>query len=386
MISKLCKRAAIAAVVCILVLIPAKSRVYAVTDFEVSINVPDSGETILSWDKQSSVSKYYIYRAVNKDLNVGKLKKIAEVSGTKRTYSDSTVKANTDYTYVVKAYKVTGKKKKLISTATQTVYVGVLSVSSYPGDDMQWNVGTTLQGYFESYGDMQPAGMEIYRKEDKGSYKKIITINSFREDADGYIAGFLDMGINAGTTYKYKARVYWIEGGEKKYSTFSKARSVTAVNTEPVIHTRLQSEDAEHVSQLVVCVENAAWNNGKIYIRTNGYSDIDGETFDGYLTGNDDESDFSNIYVTLKEYSYDNKNWKKYEAGKAIVLKHNKSVYLKFESADNVQLDTSGGAFYFMADYESSFSKRLYEIGHCYEVKDNIVGEKTVLQNTDEGW
>lgn len=325
MISKLCKRAVIAAVVCILMLIPAKSRVYAVTDFEVSINVPDSGKAILGWDKQSGVSKYYIYRAVNKDLNVGKFKKIAEVSGTKKTYSDSTVKANTDYTYVIKAYKVTGKKKKLISTATQTVYVGVLSVSSYPGDDMQWNVGTNLQGYFESYGNMQPAGMEIYRKEDKGSYKKIITINSFREDA-------------------------------------------------------------EHVSQLVVCVENAAWNNGKIYIRTNGYSDIDGETFDGYLTGKDDGSDFSNIYMTLKEYSYDNKNWKKYEAGKEIVLKHNESVYLKFESADNVQLDTSGGAFYFMADYDSSFSKRLYEIGHCYEVKDNIVVEKSVLQNTDEGW
>ena len=61
----------------------------------------NSGYNLISWEKVSGATGYYVYR---KPAAGGKWSKIADVGTSELKYKDSKVTANASYRYTVKAY------------------------------------------------------------------------------------------------------------------------------------------------------------------------------------------------------------------------------------------------------------------------------------------
>ena len=154
-----------------------------------SVANSSTGVTV-KWGKVSGASGYYVYRKTSGTSWT----RITEIkSGNTVSYTDTTAKAGTTYTYTVKAYRgdytsgynTTGKTIKRLTNPTLSS-----AINASTGITVKWSKVTGAGGYY------------VYRKTSGTSWTRIAEIKS------GSTVSYTDKTAKAGTTYTYTVKAY----------------------------------------------------------------------------------------------------------------------------------------------------------------------------------
>lgn len=169
----------------------AKTRVLAP---KVTAKASSYNKIKLSWNKPSSASGYYIYRATSK---TGKYTKIATIKKSSTTTYTNTVTTGTTYYYKVIAYNSNSKCNStysaVVSAKTKLGTVSSVKVSIKDSDSLKisWKKVAGASGY------------QIYRATSKnGTYKKIATVKG------GTKVSYINTDLYVNKPYYYKVRAY----------------------------------------------------------------------------------------------------------------------------------------------------------------------------------
>ena len=142
----------------------------------------------ITWSAVEGAENYIIYRKSGSSS----YKAINTVFGSTKSYTDTTAKSGTKYTYTVQAsnavsksgYDKTGLSKLYLATPT------VKTSNSKTGINVKWNKITGAKGYY------------VYRKTGSGSWTKVKTVTS------GSTVSFTDTNVKSGTKYSYYVKAY----------------------------------------------------------------------------------------------------------------------------------------------------------------------------------
>lgn len=279
----------------------------------------------LSW-KKKSVTQYRIYRAsVKTNGKPGKFKKIATISGKKKSYTDK-VSYKKYYEYRVDGYKKKGKKyiKKCSGKVPAKSWVADVVWGDYMPQEAKVTPKSISFDAYYSLG-LEPTGCEIYRSTDGKKYKKLNVVKR-KKISPGIIIEYVDKKVNKGQSYYYKLRSYRILKGKKYYGKYTSPLRMTAVNEVGQYKLRVLTPESPAVSELTVCVTSD---------EDNADLNITVKSVNRAVLGGFEEKDGSLFYLKedliLSKYSYDNKTW--HQAGREdIVVKPKQSIYLQFVS------------------------------------------------------
>lgn len=182
-----------------------------------SLSVSSCRKITVKWEKQKSVTGYWIYR---KTGTSGSYKLIKKLKGANTTsYTDSSISPNGSYSYKIRAYKTVRKKdysssysnEILAKTTLEKPSIRAVSAPSPTKAKLSWKKTDGAKGY------------QIYRaNSSKGKYTKIGTITR------NNVVSYTDTGLTPNKTYYYKVRAYTTVNKTKIYSKFS-----SIVNTTP---------------------------------------------------------------------------------------------------------------------------------------------------------
>lgn len=329
-----------------------------VFDYEAQQHISD---LTLSWKAQKGISYYRIYRVkTTKYYASGKIpkqkeyKRIAKVSKGKTEYVDKKVKRGEMYSYIIKGYKKTKGRDKLVCT---TFKKGVMPFSA--AGVVTPNVENL--GYGEEYDNtinklyiyinydcgMQPTGYIVYRKkEGEKSYKKI-KLKKLNGNE------FVDETVEPGNVYRYKAKSYIKVGDKKYYSKKSSALTLSATNSSGGYQVKLLNNETD-ISTMTFRVTSKEYN-ADLIIKSGSAM---------YTYQESKESEKIECYIRVKKYSFDNKNWIEIPK-KGITLKAKDTIYLqgdlykgKYESDEpitiNYDISSPYISYVILGDSESS--------------------------------
>ena len=151
----------------------------------------ENGKTgmTVTWKKVTGATGYYVYRKTGTG-SYSTLIKIEDPDTL--TYTDTTAKSGTQYTYCVRAYKSTTKGAYTAKTMTRLSAVTPTLANISSGVYIKWTKVTGATGYY------------VYRKAGSGSYSLVTKI------ADGATVTFTDTEVkdNNGTKYTYIVKAY----------------------------------------------------------------------------------------------------------------------------------------------------------------------------------
>lgn len=272
----------------------------------------------LSW-KKKAVSQYRIYRApMKKDGEPGKFKKIATISGKKKSYTNK-VPYKKNYEYRVMGYKKKGKKYVKTYSGEAFAYsgMGACSWKEYQRSDALVTPKSIPLEVYLDYG-FTPTAYEIYRSTDGKKYKKLAAVKK----KTVYLK-YVDKKVKKGQSYYYKVRAYRTLKGKKYYGKYTSALKLAAVNAIGRYKVQVLTQEGDLTPVLTVCLTSNKDNADLIFNKnTNNYLSL-------YYKKNG--SYFSEEFL-LSKYSYDNKTW--YQAGKKkAVIKQGQSIYLQFATS-----------------------------------------------------
>lgn len=164
----------------------------------------------LTWDEQSGVSGYEIYR-----YNTSKKKYIKIATTTSNTYTNKKLSSGTSYKYKVVSFIKANKKTTYgpysrVLTATTTTKKPTLSISSTSKKaKLKWSKPVGVSGY------------EIYMSTNKSKgYTKVKTVKKAKTTT------YTKSKLKSRKTYYFKVRTYRVVNGQKVYSTYSKVQKV----------------------------------------------------------------------------------------------------------------------------------------------------------------
>ncbi|MCD8010000.1 MAG: fibronectin type III domain-containing protein [Lachnospiraceae bacterium] len=249
----------------------------------------------INWESVEGADGYRIYR---KDSN-GKWKKLKTLKGV--SYTDTTVKYKTNYTYTVKAYaKVDGQTVwssydaegitgKTVSSSSLKSTIGTPKLVSakgatYSSITVTWKAVSGVDGYV------------VYRKNSSGSWKAIKVIS------DAETVTYTDKKRTFGTTYTYTVRAYLnYDDSRVKGSCDTTGVSGTPKLAAPT----LKSATSTGTAKIVVKWSTVSGAEGyRIYRKTKGGSWSKLKTLSGKVTSYSDTSIKVNTtyYYTVKAY------------------------------------------------------------------------------------
>lgn len=165
----------------------------------------------VSWGKVTGASKYEVYRAASRN---GKYRRIATVSGSKRSLINKNLKAGKAYYYKVRAVYRTKKGNSALSSAKAvmlkpSVPGGVKLTKALERAVLKWNRVAEASGYQVFCSTKKNEGYRLAKRLTKRS-------------SVSYKSGKL----KPGTTYYYKVRSYKTVRGKRIYGDFSAVKSV----------------------------------------------------------------------------------------------------------------------------------------------------------------
>ena len=172
----------------------------------------------LTWEKVNGASGYAVYRKVSGQEEFKKIKTIE--GGSKKSYTDKSVKTGTKYAYVVRAYtNVNGAKVWAPDSNQITVTPTVPAPSEVTVTNTSYNSLTI------TWSKVKDAdGYKILRATSKnGSYKTVATVKT------GEKRSYTNKKLAVGKTYYYKVCAYTTSKGEKLNGVRSEAVSAKAV-------------------------------------------------------------------------------------------------------------------------------------------------------------
>lgn len=300
--------------------ITADGKPVSYSAMEVNSVTQSKNSIKLSWGKKS-VTQYRIYRAsAKKNGKYGKYKKVATISGKKKSYTDK-VSYEKKYAYRVDGYKKKGKKYIKKYSGVEVAYSGMGNVQW--GDYMHYDADVTPEYIsLEAYNDcgFVPTAYEIYRSTDGVDYKRIGVVKEKKMSLK-----YVDNNVERGHSYYYKVRAYKKLTGKEYCEKYTSPLKLTAVNNIGQYKARVLTPESAAVSELTVFLTSDE-GNADLYFTA---ACVNSAVL-SYRRSEEDLLDEDEDLV-LSKYSYDNETW--YEAGREdIVVKPGQSIYLQFAS------------------------------------------------------
>ena len=306
----------------------------------------------VKWKTKKNVKRYVIYRTdvtkavtaqdYDRQYKMSDYKKIAKVSGTKKSYKDKKVKNNHYYAYVVNAYKrVNGKYKLAYTSYDRDSYeyccrgLGIPELLNGGDGENYTNSKTCIYLYHQTICGVNPSSVVLYRKaEGESKYKKISykTVEKIRN-----LAGTIkDTTVKPGTIYYYKIKTKKKYNGKTYYSKLSNVIRIPAVNVTGK-YTVSAIPVPDNPDEIIIGFTSDE-DNGVLTISQSNWTDG---------TEND---------IRALEYSYDNVIWESMEGSKAVI-EPGKTAYIKFGGKGIADKDT----FSFDEECEGSFVSVSYD-------------------------
>ena len=304
------------------------------------------------WKTKKNVIRYVINRidvtkaVTDQDYDhkykINDYKKIAKVSGKKKSYKDKKIKNNHYYAYVVNAYKKVKGKYKLAYTSYDSDYyeyccrgLGIPELLNGGDGENYTNNKSCVYLYHQTYCGVNPSSVVLYRKaKGESKYKKINykTVEKIRN-----LAGTIkDTTVKPGTIYYYKIKTKKKYNGKTYYSKLSKAIRIPVVNV---------------TGKYTVSAIPVPDNPDEIII---GFTS---DKYNGVLTISQAKwTDGIENDICALEYSYDNVIWKSM-TGKKAVIEPGKTAYIKFRGKGIADKDT----FSFDEECEGSYVSVAYD-------------------------
>ena len=289
----------------------------------------------IKWKKQKKISFYRLYRLDVTGWNEGKngsptmdqYKRIAKLSGKRKSYKDRKVKPGHSYAYQSEGYRKSNGKAKLVCTTYLKDYYQEDNIGlSRPwllntGDgEFYTNSPRCLYLYYDVYTGVQPKDAVVYRKEDAGAYRKISV--KWEKKRHGPGSTFWDNTVRPGHTYTYKLKSTVKKGKKRYYSAFTNEVIIPAVNFAGEFNVKCLTPAGKTDTFLIQLTSKA--NNGVMTLAE--YKDEEGTLDNGYSVTSGKES--QSYPMRLVGYSWDNKVWQGMPA-KGVLLKAGQSIYLK---------------------------------------------------------
>ena len=291
--------------------------------------VPSMGAIKLKW-KKKDVSCYQIYRVsfAKSDTTMdyvpfSKYKKVARISGKKTSWTDKKVKKNRYYAYVIRGYRKNKDSKVRVydSYSKHSLHSEIPGLDKpeifNDGDGENYtNSKDRIYLYVQRNYGVRPHGAVIYRKAAGSSKYSKITVKKMSSSKFTEGAEYRDSTVKPGKTYYYKARTWVKKNGKKKYSRYSKAVKISAVNyrgkytVEPVTAAGTVNEFAVKV--------NSNKYNGVLTLK--GIEDPD-----VYYCAEEDIKQT----IKLTAYGSDGKTWIEVPSS-GLKIKAGQSIYLKY--------------------------------------------------------
>lgn len=318
---------------------------------DVEATVKSKTKIQIKWKTKKKVSQIRIFRTNKKNWESVTLKKIATLSGKKKSYTDK-VTFNKNYAYKICAYQKKGKKYKKVGSTSCWQFTGVAPVA---WDEYSFCDAVTtpkeipLEGSVDGLG-MKPDGFQIYRGTDKKNLKKIKTIKKKQ-----FWFRYKDKTVKSHETYYYKVRAFKTIGKKKYYGAFSNIERHSAINHEGKYQVKVVTKEGDAIPSLITCLTSDSGNGDLV--------------FEGGCCGTLDTDSLGVMSIWATQYSYDGEKWYSLE-NKRVVLKAGQSIYLKWEEADgkpfrfntegecaeiegcNVKYDYDGLSYLFSIDFK----------------------------------
>ena len=353
----------------LLVMITAVSMVLVIPTEEVSAAgkvktikytlTPSMKYIKVKWKKQK-VSYYEIYRTQFRVKSIydiepvplSRYTRIKKVSGRKSSWKDKKVKPNCYYDYVVKGFRKTRGKTVLVCSSYRpgTTYYqcpGLQKPDLFNGGygESYVNSKNALYLYVQRTDGVTPSGAVIYRKaRGESEYRKI----KAKAVEKGRFRGgktYKDTSVQPGKTYYYRARTYVKKNGKKKYSSYSDAVMLSALNFKG-LYTVKAMTPAGKVKDFSIRMVSDRYNGVLTMQSGRGY---EGPVYSAKAGG----KDYGEQPVSLTAYSRDNKTWRAIPAG-GLKISAGQTVYLKFRF-------TSGSGYFSAGSGEYSNIDFMYE-------------------------
>ena len=291
----------------------------AARSFSSASTITGKTKVTINW-KKKSVSGYDIYRAPSDaDGNTGKYKKIATISGKKKSYTDK-VKYKKHYSYKIKGYRKKGSKKiyKYESACSAYTGVGAANWEEYLFSDAEVTP-ESIRVAFCTYEGMKPDGFIIYRRLGPMAFRKITRI----ETKNGYVS-YTDTDVFPGATYTYKARAYKKTGKKTIYGKYCEPISLSAVNQSGKYQVQPLTPDNQTASSITLALTSDEYNADTIFSDYQFMSEQ-------YCYADQDKYQYTDLGID--SYSLDNQTWISFK-NKEVVLKPGKTIYLRLTSED----------------------------------------------------
>lgn len=297
---------------------------------------PSMKSLTVSWKKQKQVSYYLIYRTEYRVSNyydiepvpMSKFKKIKKVSGKKTSWTDKQVKKGRYYNYVIKGFRKSGGKAKLVCnsfrpTATYYDSPGLMRPDLLDGGtgENYANSKDELYLYVQRDKGVRPEGVEICRKAEGADKYERIKVKKMEKGRFDAGADFRDSSVKPGKTYYYKARTWVKKKGKKTYSPFSNAVCLQAVNLIGKYSARAMTA-AGMAEEFSVCLTSDKYNGNLILKGGDGEDGPFYEAADGSKT-------YSEQKLSLVSWSRDNETWQEIPS-EGLHVKAGQTLYLKF--------------------------------------------------------
>lgn len=233
----------------------------------------------------------------------------------------------------------------IIAVVAVSAAIIITGVTNVPKPDLQkpeivnggdgeneMNSKECLYLYVQCLDERDPAGAEIYRREEGAAEFERIDLNR-EEEPVGATGTYRDDTVVPGTVYEYKVRTYSIWLFRKFYSQFSDPVVLPAVNFKGRYNVRAVTppgETEEFVSKLT-----SDRYNGMLMLRD--IWDIDGP----FYSTDEDNDDRTGQKVKLTSWSKDGKTWEPIPKD-GLMVKSSETVFLKFRFTEGQQYFAAG--------------------------------------------
>lgn len=325
---------------------------------------PAIGSITVKW-KKKKVSYYLIYRT---EFNVkeswqidpvplGKYKKVKKVSGRKTSWKDKKVKKGHYYDYVIRGYKKSKGKTKLVYNSFRPDSVnyqcaGLERPSVLNGGNGEFDTNSRDKLYLFVQRDcgVRPEGVTIYRKAAGASNYKKIKVKKVDKGRFNSGSTYRDSSVRPGTVYYYKARTWVKKNGKKKYSPYSPALKLSATNFKGK-YTVQSVTSAGTVKEFVVKLTSDKYNG---VLTLKGGRGSEGPVY----TTKADGTDYGEQPLELISFSRDYKKWSGFAATGMKILA-GQTVWLKFRFVNGSGHYSAGSGEY--SNIYMDFGKVNYE-------------------------
>ena len=324
--------------------------------------VPAMKSIKVKWNKPQNrkVSYYVIYRTEFRVKDIYDIepvpmsdyKKVKKVAGWKSAWKDREVRQGCYYDYVIRGYRKTGGKAKLVCDsyrpgATYYQCPGLQRPDLIDGGygENYCNSKSKLYLYVQRTDGMTPSGVAIFRKAKGESEYQKINVKDIEKGKFDCGKTYLDDTVRPGETYYYKAKTYVKRFGKKKYSPASNTVKLSALNFEGKYAAKAMTAEGT-VKEFSIRLVSDKYN-GVLTLQS-------GAGFEGPVYATiDGGKDYGQQRITLKSYSKDNKNWSAIPSD-GLQITAGQTVYLKFRF-------DSGSGYFSAGSGEESAIDFMYE-------------------------